>query len=103
MKRGREFAGRDLSHVEFLKVSLDKVEDQFERFDLLDDQVEFLKGWFRDTLPGAPINRLAVLRLDGDLYESTIDSLNALYRKVSPGGRDSGRLLLVEILHTIRG
>ena len=29
---------------------------------------------------------LAVLRLDGDLYESTMDALEALYDRVSPGG-----------------
>ena len=38
-----------------------------------------IKGWFRDTLPAAPIERLAVLRLDGDLYESTIQALESLY------------------------
>jgi hypothetical protein len=48
--------------------------------------VRFLQGWFRDTLPTAPIERLALLRLDGDLYESTMDALLALYHKVSPGG-----------------
>jgi O-methyltransferase len=48
--------------------------------------VRFLKGWFRDTLPRAPIERLAVLRLDGDMYESTIEALDALYPKLSPGG-----------------
>jgi len=37
-------------------------------------------------LPSAPIRKLSLLRLDGDLYESTIDALNALYDKVSPGG-----------------
>jgi Macrocin-O-methyltransferase (TylF) len=42
--------------------------------------------WFNDTLPDAPIDRLAVLRLDGDMYESTIEALNALYHKVSYGG-----------------
>ena len=50
------------------------------------DQVRFLVGWFKDTLPAAPIDRLAVLRLDGDYYESTMDTLTALYDKVSPGG-----------------
>jgi hypothetical protein len=45
-----------------------------------------LKGWFRDTLPSAPIERLAVLRLDGDLYESTMDTLVNLYPKLSRGG-----------------
>jgi hypothetical protein len=46
----------------------------------------FLEGWFEDTLPKVPIERLAVLHMDGDLYESTMDGLNALYEKVSPGG-----------------
>ncbi len=58
------------------------MQDNFRRYGLLDDQVRFLKGWFRDTLPEAPIERLAVLRLDGDLYESTIQALDALYDKV---------------------
>ena len=46
----------------------------------------FLKGWFKDTLPKAPIEKLAVLRLDGDMYESTSDALNNLYFKLSTGG-----------------
>jgi O-methyltransferase len=37
-------------------------------------------------LPTAPVSKLAVLRMDGDLYESTMDILNALYHKVSAGG-----------------
>jgi hypothetical protein len=53
---------------------------------LLDDQVRFLKGWFKDTLSHAPIERLAILRLDGDMYESTIQALDALYDKLSSGG-----------------
>ncbi len=69
-----------------LAVSLDEVKANFAHYALLDDQVRFLKGWFKDTLPGAPIERLAILRLDGDMYESTMDGLNALYAKVSPGG-----------------
>ena len=48
--------------------------------------MKFLKGWFADTLPTAPIEQLAILRLDGDLYSSTMDALNALYPKVSAGG-----------------
>jgi hypothetical protein len=70
----------------FLAVSRAEVEDLFRRYDLLDDRVRFLEGWFRDTLPTAPIERLALLRLDGDLYESTMDALKALYHKVSTGG-----------------
>jgi hypothetical protein len=69
-----------------LGVSLDQVRRNFDKYGLLDDQVEFLQGWFADTLPTAPIDRVAVLRLDGDLYSSTMDSLTNLYPKVSPGG-----------------
>lgn len=67
-------------------VSLEEVQSNFKRYGLLDNQVRFLKGWFRDTLPSAPIERLAVLRLDGDLYESTMDTLVNLYPKLSMGG-----------------
>jgi O-methyltransferase len=74
------------SIMPILAITLEEVKENFRRYDLLDDQVRFLKGWFCDTLPTAPIEQLALLRLDGDLYESTMDSLNALYHKVSPGG-----------------
>ena len=69
-----------------LAISLDQVKAHFDRYGLLDDQVRFLKGWFSETLPTAPIGTLAVMRLDGDMYESTIDSLNNLYPKLSVGG-----------------
>jgi hypothetical protein len=69
-----------------LAVSLEQVKANFARYGLLDDQVRFLVGWFRDTLPTAPIQRLALLRLDGDMYESTMDALTHLYPKLSPGG-----------------
>jgi hypothetical protein len=69
-----------------LAVTLERVKRNFATFDLLDDQIRFLKGWFRDTLPTAPIKTLSILRLDGDMYQSTMDALNALYNKVSRGG-----------------
>jgi hypothetical protein len=69
-----------------LAVSIETVQANFAKFDLLDERVMFLKGWFRDTLPNAPVDRLAVLRLDGDLYESTLDPLTHLYDKISNGG-----------------
>ncbi len=34
----------------------------------------------------APVERLAVLRLDGDMYESTMEALRPLYPKLSKGG-----------------
>jgi len=69
-----------------LAVGVDVVKANFARYGLLDDQVRFLVGWFRDTLPTAPIERLAVARLDGDMYESTMDGLVNLYDKLSLGG-----------------
>lgn len=78
--------GLDWSHVQPLKVDADAVRANFARYGLLDDRVRLLEGWFCDTLPDAPIERLAVLRLDGDLYQSTMDALVALEPKVSPGG-----------------
>ncbi len=69
-----------------LSVGEAAVRHNFERYNLLDDQVKFLVGWFKDTLPTAPVDKLALLRLDGDLYESTWQAIEALYPKLSPGG-----------------
>lgn len=69
-----------------LAVSLEKVKSNFNKYGLLDEQVRFLQGWFSETLRQAPIERLALLRLDGDMYESTMDVLKYLYDKVSEGG-----------------
>jgi O-methyltransferase len=71
---------------ESLGISMEEVKSNFERYDMLADNVQFLKGWFKDTLPTAPINKIAVLRLDGDMYASTMDALNNMYAKVSVGG-----------------
>jgi hypothetical protein len=75
-----------LDGISTLEVSVEAVRANFDRYGLLDEQVVFLPGWFRDTLAAAPIDSLSVLRLDGDLYESTMDALRALYPKLSVGG-----------------
>lgn len=69
-----------------LAVSLDQVKGNFAKYQMLDDRVQFIQGWFSETLAVAPIERLAVMRLDGDMYESTKDALDALYPKLSAGG-----------------
>jgi len=79
-------AGSDFHQFQELAVSLEEVIENFRAYGLLDEQVRFLKGWFSETLPNAPIARLAVLRLDGDMYESTMDALTSLYPKLSIGG-----------------
>lgn len=70
----------------YLAVSEDEVRNNFKRYGLLDKHVKFIKGWFRDTLETLPVQRISLLRLDGDLYESTIQALEPLYPKVSVGG-----------------
>lgn len=79
-------AGIDLSGFPVLAVTVEEVKANFARYGLLDDKVRFLPGWFKDTLPTAPLEQLAVVRLDGDLYESTMDAMTALYPKLSVGG-----------------
>jgi len=69
-----------------MAVSLEEVRNNFARYGLLDEQVEFLKGLFSETLPTAPIRQLSILRVDADLYESTIDVLRNLYSALSVGG-----------------
>jgi hypothetical protein len=70
-----------------LKIDLETVKNNFRLFGELDESyVIFLKGWFKDTLSTTLINKLSVLRLDGDMYESTIDALTNLYNKLSIGG-----------------
>ena len=69
-----------------LAVPIEEVKANFGEYGLLDAQVRFLKGLFRDTLPKANIKSLALMRLDGDTYEATINSLIHLYPKLSIGG-----------------
>lgn len=69
-----------------LSVPEEEVIKNFKKYNLYDANVKILKGWFKDTLHKAQINKLAILRLDGDLYESTMDALKALYPKLSVGG-----------------
>jgi O-methyltransferase len=67
-------------------ISLDEVKNNFNKLDLLDDNVIFIKGFFKDTLFQYPFDKISILRLDGDMYQSTIEALEALYDKVSIGG-----------------
>jgi cephalosporin hydroxylase len=78
--------GLNLNQHPELAISLEEVIGNFTKYNLLDSRVKFIKGWFKDTLPTAPIQKLSLLRLDGDLYESTIDALFYLYPKLSVGG-----------------
>lgn len=79
-------AGDKHHRLNFLAVDIEKVRQNFDRYGLLDGQVQFLEGWFRDTLPTVADHTWAVVRLDGDMYESTTDGLRNLYPGLSVGG-----------------
>jgi O-methyltransferase len=88
------------THHEFpaLAISLRRVRENFSRYGLLNDRVVFLEGFFSDTLPTCEVEQLCVLRLDGDMYESTIVALESLYDKISPGG-----YLIVDDFGAVKG
>lgn len=69
-----------------LAISLEDVQENFRKFNLLSDKVVFIKGFFEHSLKSAGIEKLAVLRLDGDMYGSTITVLEQLYHKLEIGG-----------------
>ncbi len=76
----------DFSSYDILSINREIVEHNFALFELMDDKVRFLPGWFKDTLPDAPIDQISLLRLDGDMFESTLTALSALYPRLAPGG-----------------
>jgi O-methyltransferase len=69
-----------------LSVSFDDVCNNFNKYGLLDENVIFLKGWFKDTLPLIKNEKLSLIRLDGDMYESTWQAIENLYENLSVGG-----------------
>jgi hypothetical protein len=79
-KRDRLYKFRELA------VSEETVRQNFAAYDLLDEQVVFLKGLFADTLPRLSDRRFALIRLDGDMYGSTMSALENLYDRVSSSG-----------------
>ena len=76
----------DLHTRDELAIPLETVREHFRRFGLLSDRVHFVQGWFSETLPALADHRWAVIRLDGDLYESTMDGLRNLHPGLAPGG-----------------
>jgi O-methyltransferase len=79
-------AGLNLFTFPELAVTKAQVEKNFRNLDLWGDNVHLVEGWFKDTLAVTETGPIAVLRLDGDLYSSTLEALEALYPRLSPGG-----------------
>jgi len=76
-----------------LSGGIDNVYNTFNKLNLNMDNVKLVKGFFQDTLQNQDnidntykIGEIAVLRLDGDWYESTKICLDKLYDKVIEGG-----------------
>jgi O-methyltransferase len=92
-------AGLDFTEerMPWLAASLTAVQDNFRTYDLLSDQVCFIAGWFSETLASSGVGKIALLRIDADLYESTRDVLRALYDRVTPGG-----FIIVDDYHAFR-
>ncbi|MGZ4680930.1 MAG: TylF/MycF/NovP-related O-methyltransferase, partial [Acidimicrobiales bacterium] len=77
-----------------LLADLNIVRDAFHRFDLLDDRVRFLQGDYAETLPDAPVEKIALLRLGAGLGAEVADILDLLYARVAVGG-----IVLIEEAH----
>jgi O-methyltransferase len=75
----------DLASCDYLAVPLEEVRANFARLGL-DRTVEFIPGFFEETLHTLGDRRWAIVRLDGDTYDATRCSLEALYPNLSPGG-----------------
>ncbi len=82
----RSERGMHFHPYKLLAISEEEVRETFEAYGLLADNVVFVKGWFKDTLHLLTAERFSIVRLDGDMYESTIQALDALYPKLSVGG-----------------
>tara|TARA_R110000868_G_scaffold177772_2_gene416819 strand:+ start:8205 stop:9434 length:1230 start_codon:yes stop_codon:yes gene_type:complete len=69
---------------DYIKVPLEDVKNNFKEFGMTEG-VEFIEGWFSESLKGWN-KPLSILRLDGDMYSSTMDALEHCYFSVSKGG-----------------
>jgi O-methyltransferase len=81
----RERPEAELDVFDFLAAPLDDVRAAFERFGC-DERVRFLPGFFEETLPGLEDQRWAIIRMDGDSYEATWQTLESLYPRLAVGG-----------------
>jgi O-methyltransferase len=66
--------------------SLEDVRDGMAKVPYPADKVHFIEGKVEDTIPAGAPERISILRLDTDWYESTRHELEHLYSRLSPGG-----------------
>jgi O-methyltransferase len=84
---------KDDSHLQwdqtpYLEISDEHVMKNFISAGIIDPEIIFVKGFFSHSMKPLSqlITQLSILRLDGDMYESTVDVLYHLYDKLSIGG-----------------
>jgi hypothetical protein len=66
--------------------SMEAVKRNFSKWDLPMDNVTLIKGWFQNTVPITELPKIALMRLDGDLYESTVIPLRKYLPQMVKGG-----------------
>lgn len=66
--------------------SIDEVRANLSTCDIDPRRLHFVKGKVEDTIPGQVPERIALLRLDTDWYESTMHELTHLFPRLSPKG-----------------
>lgn len=67
-------------------VTQEQVKQHFAEWNVNDENFEYVQGWFENTVPENNIEKISLLRLDGDLYYSTKVCLKYLYPKLVKGG-----------------
>lgn len=85
-EKDRDFLKKITSLAGFHTWGLQDVKANFEKFDLLDDRIKFIKGDVFNTYTLITAHSISVLRVDLDFYESTYFILDKLYSKVCSGG-----------------
>jgi hypothetical protein len=70
----------------FAYASLEDVRANMASTGIAADRIEYVRGPVEETIPGAVPERIALLRLDTDWYESTRHELEHLWERLEPGG-----------------
>jgi O-methyltransferase len=66
--------------------TLEDVQDGFAQIPYPSERIHFVKGRVEETIPSEAPERISILRLDTDWYDSTRHELEHLYPRLSPGG-----------------
>lgn len=78
----------DITRADFfpgqLKCDRLVVEERFKRHGL--NPPVIVEKWFKDLTPDDLPHRISMAILDGDFYDSIMDSLRACYKRMTPGG-----------------